>query len=362
MTPHEKKQKIRLVGVGDLLFTVDPLNGIASKGLEGISEEIRTAFRKASIVCANLECTLKGARIIPTEPRVIATKDQIETLKEAGVDIVCLSNNHLFDAYLEGYEKLREALRELEISWFGAGRDWQEATQARHVEVSGIKIAFLGFCDPSTGQSVFASEDSPGVAPFDIKTAVEIVRETKATSHHVIVSIHWGEERFRFPSPKQVDEARALIEAGASAVLGHHPHVIQGVEIYKGRPIAYSLGNFLANKVYFSNGDYISWSRFERTGMILVIELDKETVTGVEQIPTLDTGEKIIIDHSPWGEKCIRRANAFLKKCVTQDAYRREAFRVKVVQPVLQNLRLRRLKRVRPYHLKKLVQLIRSVS
>lgn len=354
--------KIFIIAIGDILFTYNSEEANYTRELSCLSQEIKKLFNRYNLVIGNLECTLPSNKMISTEPRVYCSIDQIKSLKNAGIKIVNLANNHTFDSYSNGFQKMKSILDFEKISWFGAGRDWREATQARHVEVDGIKIAFLGFCDPSTGQSIFASEDSPGVAPFDIKTAVEIVRETKATSHHVIVSIHWGEERFRFPSPKQVDEARALIEAGASAVLGHHPHVIQGMEIYKGRPIAYSLGNFLANKVYFSNGDYISWSKFERTGMILVIELNKQTVTGVEQIPTLDTGENIIIDHSPWGEKCIRRANAFLKKGVTQDAYRREAFRVKVVQPVLQNLRLRRLKRVRPYHLKKLVQLIRSVS
>jgi poly-gamma-glutamate synthesis protein (capsule biosynthesis protein) len=140
-------------------------------------------------------------------------------------------------------------------------------------------------------------------------------------------------------------------------VLGHHPHVIQGMELYKETPIVYSLGNFLANHVYWDNGDFLTWNRFERIGCILLAELDKGGIQSVRQIPIFDDGETIRLENSGWGQGRLDKANQLLANGITSSMYRREAFRVRTLKPILSHLNWSKLSRVRPGHLRKALRL-----
>ena len=149
------------------------------------------------------------------------------------------------------------------------------------------------------------------------------------------------------PSPTQIDDARALVGAGASIILGHHPHVLQGMEFHQGAPIIYSLGNFIADEVYFSDGDAIRWNRAERTGCILVAELDAKKVANVRQLPTFDTGRLVEIDESGFGSRRIEKTRRAILHGVTLSRYRREHLWVKTIQPILMHLRWSELKKLR---------------
>ena len=195
---------------------------------------------------ANLECTLPGGRLVPTEPRVFTSNQQLESLAESGIGCVSLANNHGFDAGDEGFANLTARLDELGISWFGAGLNLAQARRPLLMEIRGIRLALLGGVAASTGMQRFAADGSSGVAPLDPASLRDKIALLRREADHVILSPHWGEERFRFPSPGQVAEARSFIDAGASMLMGHHPHVIQGMETYRDRPIQYSLGNFLS--------------------------------------------------------------------------------------------------------------------
>jgi len=104
-------------------------------------------------------------------------------------------------------------------------------------------VAFLGAVDHRCRPYRFAGTGQWGVAPLDIEMLAQRVRDLRSRNdiQHVVVSLHWGEERFLFPAPGQVEQAHALVDAGASLVLGHHPHVLQGMETYRDAPIIYSL-------------------------------------------------------------------------------------------------------------------------
>src|SRR5690606_18502259 len=137
--------------------------------------------------------------------------------------------------------------------------------------------------------------------------------------------------RFLLPSPQQLRQARMLVESGASLILGHHPHVLQGLETYCGVPIIYSLGNFLADDVYFSDGDAIRWNRLERTGCILLLELTSSGVQVVRQIPTFDDGHLVRVDGSGFGERRIRRSQKAIARGVSARRYRLEYLWVKTI-------------------------------
>jgi poly-gamma-glutamate synthesis protein (capsule biosynthesis protein) len=344
---------IRLAAVGDLLFVTKPWDPSSGRGLESLAPDTKELLSSCDIVFANLECTLPGPEKVPTEPRVICSEGQIRSLVDAGVHVVTLANNHAFDCMEEGFHRLRAMLADLGVSWFGAGDTLKEALEPAVVDVQGESFAFVGAVDPSTGPCRFAGESASGVPLFEAERMCTAVAELKARVDHVIVSLHWGRERFRMPSPIQIQQAHALIEAGADMILGHHAHVLQGLEIYAGAPIAYSLGNFLTNNVYWSNGDFLTWSRFERTGCLVVAEFNSTGPPTLRQVPTFDDGEKIRIEESPQGRRRLAKVNGFLAHGVTPERYQREAFRVNRIHPVLSRLRWSNIRRLRPRHFTK---------
>jgi poly-gamma-glutamate synthesis protein (capsule biosynthesis protein) len=141
--------------------------------------------------------------------------------------------------------------------------------------------------------------------------------------------------------------ARKLVEAGAALVVGHHPHVLQGMERHGEGAIVYSLGNFIASEVLFTSGDKVTWNRTERTGCILRAELDGKKLLSVEQIPTYDSGQSVEIDRTDFGRKHIARLNQALERGITLKRYRWEHFRVMTLRPILRYLKWSRLKTLR---------------
>lgn len=328
------------------------------RGLEALSAEVQELFKSCELVLANLECTLPGPDKTPTEPRVFTTEHQIKGLNKAGINLVSLGNNHAFDAGDKGFDKLKTLLEDIGVTSCGAGLSLEDATRPVIMEIKGIRIAILGVVDSSSGTYRFAGKATSGVAPLDLDSLCQTIATLRKSVDHIIIFPHWGEERFRFPSPAQITQGRAFIEAGASLVVGHHPHVIQGLEFHKQAPIAYSLGNFIANHVYWENGDFLTWNTFERTGCILLIEIDKAGILFVQQIPVYDNGKILAIDTSGRGERYLSRANQYLARGITPARHRLEAFRVRTLLPILGQLRWSKLRNLRPGHIRKAIKLL----
>jgi poly-gamma-glutamate synthesis protein (capsule biosynthesis protein) len=175
-------------------------------------------------------------------------------LRAAGVDLVSVANNHVFDQGRPGFLETLRRLDEAGLAWVGAGAPPAEAGP-RVLEARGLRIAFLAW-------SRFFNDDGNACAPpqtclraalLDPDRAVAAVREAAASADAVVVSLHWGDEYASRPRPADVELAHRLAEAGALVVLGHHPHVLQPVELHRrtdGRlaVIAYSLGNLVSNQ------------------------------------------------------------------------------------------------------------------
>jgi poly-gamma-glutamate synthesis protein (capsule biosynthesis protein) len=142
-------------------------------------------------------------------------------------------------------------------------------------------------------------------------------------------------------------------------VIGHHPHVVQGVESYKNASVAYSLGNFLANPVYWENGDRLTWNDFERTSFVLLAELDKQGLLSLQQIPIFDDGKMIDIDTAGHGQRTLNRANKALERGATPARYRYEAFRVRTLLPLRAQLRWGKLRSLRPQDIGKVARLFK---
>ena len=349
----------RLIAVGDLLLPAGPHGSAASRDMSQAFAGVREALAAGDIVFGNLECTLPGdGSMVPTEPRVISTEEMVRAIQPAGFHVVSLANNHAFDCFQQGFHRLRGLLDEMGISYFGAGDNLAEAAAPAILEARGIRVAFLGVADERSGARPFATADHWGVAPLDLDRLTGQIRELRGDVHHVIVSPHWGEERFLIPSPEQVEQAHRLIDAGASMVLGHHPHVVQGLELRGGRPIIYSLGNFVACEVPYTNGDAVRWNRTERTGCLLTAELTRDGIGNLQQLPTYDDGARIQLDGSPFGRQRIATVNRAIRCGVTPARYRRERLWVKTIRPMLHRLRWSELKEIR---LRRLLEASRSL-
>lgn len=343
-----------MAAVGDLLLTPDPGGTPYLRSPALVSPEVRSLFGRCDVVLGNLECTLPGdGNLVPAEPRVVGTAELVRSVKAAGFTVVTLANNHAFDCFEAGFHDMCDLLGELGLPHFGAGMNLDEATAPAILEVGGLRLALLGAVDQRSGPSQFASPDQWGVAPMDIARLTRQVRELGSEVDHVLVSVHWGEERFLIPSPAQIGQARALVDAGASMVLGHHPHVVQGLEVHRGSPIVYSLGNFTADEVYFSDGDKNQWNRTGRTGCILLADLDKGGVKNIRQVPTYDSGGQVQLDQSGFGQRRLDKTCRALARGVTLGRYRREHFRVKTINPALAYFRWSKLRKLRPSHFRK---------
>ena len=182
----------------------------------------------------------------------------VSALQRAGVKLVSVANNHAFDQGRAGFEETLRSLDAAGMAYVGAGPAPHPAGPLR-LERNGLAVSFLGYtyglnqegndCPPRKAEAQACLK----AAEIDQAAMVEDVRAAVAGADAVVVSVHWGVEYEQQPRPAQVELAHRLADAGALVVLGHHPHVLQPVELYRradGRTavIAYSLGNFVSNQ------------------------------------------------------------------------------------------------------------------
>lgn len=250
-------------------------------------EKVGALTKKADLFVVNLECpfTDRGEKIAKNF-NFRAKPELVAALLAGGVDVASLANNHMIDYGPEGLFDTINTLDTQGIVHFGAARTLSEARRPAIVEKNGVKIAFLGYfflgdrnIEPP---AVIATDAQPGVAGHfsDTKALIAMVdadvKAAKALADHVIPFFHWGRESKGQPEPYQVEVGHAAIESGASMVLGSHPHVLQGIEVYKGAPIVYSLGNF----VFGGN-----WDPKDKKTALVELKVSKSAIKEVKVIP-----------------------------------------------------------------------------
>lgn len=201
-------------------------------------------YREADLAMVNLENPLTDSgRPRPGKQfNFKAAPEAIQVLTAGGVDIVNLANNHTMDYEEPGLVETLETLDKVGIRHLGAGRDIKEARRPEIIEVKGQRIAYLGYYDSDLHA---AGDGIAGTNPRRNDRIAEDIRALRNQVDWIIVNFHWGLELADYPGDWQIDLARFTIDQGADLVVGHHPHVLQGAEIYKDRPIIYSLGNFI---------------------------------------------------------------------------------------------------------------------
>lgn len=188
----------------------------------------------------------------------------VNCLKEGGINLVSLANNHIMD---HGPEALRETITILEengIQYAGAGNNLEQARQPALIEINDLKVALLAY-NCTFPLEFNAKTNMPGTARGIDRHIIEDVKKARKIADLVFVSFHWSSELLKERKPYQSYFAKLCIDSGAHLVIGHHPHVIQGAEVYKHGLIVYSLGNFI----------FASRSNRVQDGLLLQVELGK---------------------------------------------------------------------------------------
>jgi len=241
---------VHILAGGDILLDRGVGRYLESNGFDYPYTGIRDEIKNNSIAFANLEGPLtdRGKPVLK-RPELIfrGSTGNVTALKASGFDILNLANNHTMDQGREGLEDTIKLLEENGIKALGAGTTRSEARKPVFIDRGSARIGFLGYNDfPPEGYMI--DEDKADVTRPDIKTLGEEVKAAGVQCDFLVVSFHWGKEFDSYPGKRQREMAKEAIDNGADVVLGHHPHVLQGVEKYKGKLIFYSLGNFIFDK------------------------------------------------------------------------------------------------------------------
>ncbi len=273
--PAEENQAVRLVATGDTMLGSWVGDVIKENGYDYPFKFVSSYTNDADIYFTNLEAPF-GTSGQPFEKRFTfrVHPKLVNVLLSGKINLVSLANNHTMDYGVECLRETFQVLDEHQIAYAGAGLDLTEARKAAVVEKNGRKVALLSY-SLTFPEEFWATDTSAGTC-FPYETfAYKDVSKLKRENDFVIVSCHWGAELRDTPKPYQIELARKFIDSGADLVLGHHPHVVQGIEFYKGKLIAYSLGNYI----------FGSYSERVKDSMILKVDLDNGPIGSVDVLP-----------------------------------------------------------------------------
>ncbi|HLA17542.1 MAG TPA: CapA family protein [Candidatus Limnocylindrales bacterium] len=244
----------------------------------GEKKAVRSLLEGADLAMANFENPAPDRFTYHTKGTVFSADPAlIEGLANAGVDYVSLGNNHIRDARAVGITQTRKNLKKWGIAYSGAGKNLAEARQPAMLEVGDTTVAVLGYDTiaryyAATKTSAGSAQASGGVVKSDI------ARARAAGADLVIVYPHWGTEYDATPTASQRRLARAMIDAGADMVIGNHAHWAGAMEIYKGRPIWYALGNLVFDQ---------AWSEPTMEGLTLELTFSGTDLVQIRMRPHL---------------------------------------------------------------------------
>lgn len=220
---------------------------IDKEDYQSVFNDILPIIKESDFSITNLESPLidEGTPIAKTGPNLKASPKSIKALKYAGFDMVTLANNHIMDYGKEGLFSTMDLCEKENIGYVGAGKNLEEAQQIKYVTLQEKIVALISVCENewSTTQG-----ENAGANPLNEVLLYYQIQEAKTKSDYLIVFIHGGHELYEYPSPRMKRLYRWFVDLGADAVVGHHTHCFCGYEVYNGKPIFYSLGNFVFDR------------------------------------------------------------------------------------------------------------------
>lgn len=241
---------VSLLFGGDIYLSDHVLNAYdKAGGVAGILDEgLRNEIASADIFMVNEEFPFsdRGSAAEDKQYTFRLPPSRLHIMQEIGPDIVTLANNHILDYGPDALLDTCALLDGAGIRRVGAGSGLEEAKKLEVMEVKGKRIGFLAASRVIPVSSWTVGKSHPGVlTTYDPAILLKEIQAAQDQCDYLVVYIHWGIERNTQPEEYQRTLARQYIDAGADLVVGSHPHVLQGIEYYKGKPILYSLGNFV---------------------------------------------------------------------------------------------------------------------
>ncbi|MEI6209308.1 MAG: CapA family protein [Desulfuromonadales bacterium] len=292
-------EEIVVNAVGDIMLAGTWAPVLKKRGYDfpfaGVVAELSTG----DINLANLESPIAtgGIECITKKFRFRAEPEVAPAVRAAGFNLVTLANNHSMDFGAEALAETVQHLAAAGIGWIGAGSNLDEARTMALYTIKGKKIAFLGY-SLTRPTEFFAGLKRPGTAPGYEKLVEEDIANARGQADYIIVSFHWGTEGTGAVQPIQRKMAHKAIDAGADVIIGHHPHVLQGIERYKSGIIFYSLGNFtFASRSKTADVSAMIRLRLndtERTAEILPLDVQYRRVGFQPQFLKGEEGEAVI--------------------------------------------------------------------
>lgn len=234
-------REVTITAVGDIMLAgMDP-----AEGIDFPFDSISVFLQSTDIAIGNLEAPFGfGGTRFDKKFTFRVSPQWAPALVRAGFDVLNLANNHILDYGVRPFSHTLHILDSLGLGHCGAGVNRDSAEAPAILCRNGIRIAFLGF-SLTYPEAFWATVKRPGTAFPEKKRVVALIDSLKSIVDLIVVSYHWGKELHSYPEAYQKEYAHLSIDAGADLVLGHHPHVLQGIEFYKNVPIVYSLGNFV---------------------------------------------------------------------------------------------------------------------
>ena len=243
---------MRIAFMGDVIPGGVLYEELLRNGFHLFPRKTQTFLDEFDLRVCNLECPIcdYDENTRKREKHLLrAPTKSIKALKLAGMDIVSLANNHIFDYGVEGFQSTVSLLRENGIGFIGAGMSLDEARAPYLVLSEGVKIGFLAY-GALLEESTPAKHNSPGIAPMYWDIIEEDVARLRADYDHLVLFLHWGREYTFLPPIENVHKARSLLEAGVDLIVGSHSHCVQGWIAHYGKQTFFSLGNFLFPDYY----------------------------------------------------------------------------------------------------------------
>ncbi len=279
---REQPQTVTLYAVGDVMLGRHIATVMQRQGADRPFRNIGPVLRQADIVLGNFEAPISAVTatlFFPEKPYSFhASPPAAQAVAGASFHLLSLANNHALDYGPDALFLTQDLLAAQGVAAFGAGKDLAEARRPVIVTRKGIRFGFLGY---GIGHStrMYALKARPGISPVVMENIRADMEALRRQVDIVVLSLHWGTEYQSVPSARQRAEAHQMIDWGADLIVGHHPHVMQGIEVYKGRIIAYSLGNFIFDqKAEGTDRSYILAATFSKHGPVGggIIPLDRK--------------------------------------------------------------------------------------
>jgi poly-gamma-glutamate capsule biosynthesis protein CapA/YwtB (metallophosphatase superfamily) len=293
--PKPANDEITIAAVGDIMLGHRAEPYLVKEGPSYPFVHVMPVLRQAQVVIGNLESPIstRGTAVENKQFTLRVGPVAADALKAAGIRVVTLANNHILDFGPQALQDTLTILGENGILSSGAGMDLDDARAPAILKLGGRTIAFLSY-SLTFPVEFYASAGRPGTAPGYREYVKKDIEKVRSLADLVVVSFHWGAELMTTAKDYQQDLGRRSIDWGADLVLGHHPHILQELEVYRGRLIAYSLGNFVfGSESDKTNASIILLCTFRGVSLVRIeaVPLDVNNYRVAYQ-PRVLTGEK----------------------------------------------------------------------